>query len=342
MLFPNWLILTINHFMCKSFIDSSKGASESEIHAAMELLGESGSTPNPMKVANLAAAAMDLGVGRALTPGTKAKKRASTKVTNAADHPKTPNPISRTNSAATAVTLLNMSNDRRITDSLNPSCNINVTHNSVATTATGEEVFSSQHGFMITSNETCMLDDATTESPSSLSAYGYGYATGPGKSTIRGGISIETLPTHEESLQAGKYPKPSPAASGKRKMAEIAAAEMLAGVGDTTQRQLVVNGVITGVSGKGRSATPPPPPLPPHDDECNSMKTPGAHDVAVVSNRALNLNGTRMGHSESFQLSDAEILSDHRNTTCKRRSSSPLTPWDAQLAALVRYVCDHF
>lgn len=292
----------------------------------MEMLGESGSTPNPMKVANFAAAAMDLGMGgSALTSsGTKAKKRGPK---TAPVLPMTPNPISRSPSAATAATLLNMSNDRRITaTTLGPS--------SSSFTTTGEG-YPAQHGFTVVANDVRILGDAPNTSSAS-SAYGYGIAGASGKSIIGGGISIMAPPTHDELLQAGKHPEPSPAACGKRKLAEIAAAQMLAGGVGTTNRRLVMSDAFdsTNVLEKGKPATPPPPPT---TDEGTYMNTPGAIGTAAIASSSNKAHyGSLSGHGRALQILNPDTFGDRTIRRTLSGSASPHTPWDGQLAALVR------
>ena len=304
----------------------------------MEMLGEAGgggSTPNPTRVANFAAAAMDLGLGGVLPTSVKGKKR---KVPYSVVHPpKTPNPIPRSNSAATAETLLNMSNDRRISaTTLGPSSSTPAT-----TTSTTTAYPSQQHGFTMAANDTSILGDAPTTASSS--AYGYGFADSPsGKSIVRGGISIAAPPTHDDLVQRGKYPEPSPAACGKRKLAEIAAAQMLAGVG-ATSRRLVMNDPSYDTT-KGRSATPPP--SPPNDEETNYMNTPGAvgSTAALTSSSSSHIkaqHGSLIGHCGSLQILNPDTFGDRpirRTLSGMSGSASPHTPWDGQLAALVRYV----
>ena len=310
----------------------------------MEMLGEAGgggSTPNPTRVANFAAAAMDLGLGGVLPTSVKGKKR---KVPYSVVHPpKTPNPIPRSNSAATAETLLNMSNDRRISaTTLGPSISTPATTSFTTTTTTAYP--SQQHGFTMAANDTSILGDApTTTSSASSSAYGYGFANSPsGKSIVGGGISIAAPPTHDDLVQRGKYPEPSPAACGKRKLAEIAAAQMLAGVG-ATSRRLVMNDPSYDTT-KGRSATPPP--SPPNDEETNYMNTPGAvGSTAALTSSSSSHNkahhGSLIGHGGSLQILNPDTFGDRtirRTLSGMSGSASPHTPWDGQLAALVRYV----
>lgn len=152
-----------------------------------------------------------------------------------------------------------------------------------------------------------------------------------------------------------KYPEPSPAACGKRKVAEIAAAQMLVGVSEgidiegfspnpLSKRSSFGNGIsVVGCAAQdvladygfqteddaflaevfgvdGRAATPP---LAEQGD--------GPTTNAVTSNRA------SMG---SLQIVNPDTLEDTGQIIQKRRcingQASPSTPWDGQLEALVR------
>lgn len=98
---------------------------------------------------------------------------------------------------------------------------------------------------------------------------------------------------------ARRFPEPSPAACGKRKLAELAAAQMLAGVANSSDR----DGAAT------------PPPLDPAPE--------------VVSHRPPMMN---------LQIVNPETLGITYELRRTRGDVSPTTPWDGQLEALVRYV----
>ncbi|KAL3765684.1 hypothetical protein ACHAW5_006364 [Stephanodiscus triporus] len=130
-------------------------------------------------------------------------------------------------SSEAASGLLNMFNDRRVSAT---------TLGSASATATAGPSSQQQHGFT-TAATTTILSDALL--PASASAHGFGFASNNAVSNVvmslaqpavAGGISIVDDATYEDMTQAGKFPEPSPAACGKRKMDEIAAAQMLAGV----------------------------------------------------------------------------------------------------------------
>ena len=90
-------------------------------------------------------------------------------------------------------------------------------------------------------NPTILGDMVLSSSDSVENSYSFGSGTnndiaqfnttsigGGGGGGFGGGLSI-VAPTYEDMIAIGKFPEPSPAACGKRKMDEIAAAQMLAG-----------------------------------------------------------------------------------------------------------------
>ena len=141
-------------------------------------------------------------------------------------------------------------------------------------------------------------------------------------------------PEHDVAMKRGKFPEPSPAACGKRKLAEIAAARMLAGVLSTKP------GVMPGMD--DGTATPPPEeedeeesPTPPNV-EMNSIPAP-----PLVGGSNDN-NGGRKGLGLSLQIVNPDSLGVSYEEQQKRKrdggQASPVTPWEGQLKALVRYV----
>ena len=116
-------------------------------------------------------------------------------------------------------------------------------------------------------------------------------------------------PEPDVALRMGKFPEPSPAACGKRKLAEIAAAQMLAGVA---------------ASKTDGDVTPPPVELP------ELPLTAGSSSIAP-----------RKGLS--LQIVNPESLGVTYDAPARRKhggEASPTTPWDGQLEALVRYVVE--
>lgn len=124
-----------------------------------------------------------------------------------------------------------------------------------------------------------------------------------------GGASTISIvaPDPNSSMRRG-FPEPSPAASGKRKLAELAAAQMLAGVAaSSTQETSLYEGDVT----------------------------PPAHDAEPI------IPSRRGGGGLSLQIVNPENLGITYNETRKRSRGdqpSPTTPWDGQLEQLVRYV----
>lgn len=113
-------------------------------------------------------------------------------------------------------------------------------------------------------------------------------------------------PEHDSAMKQGKFPEPSPAACGKRKLAEIAAAQMLAGVISTAEKRKRPPGMYT-----DGTATPPP--------SLSSLKPPAA------------------GGAASLQILNPDALDEGKGGQKKRTQGmpSPMTPWDGQLQALV-------
>ena len=261
-------------------------------------------------------------------------------------------------SSATAATLLNMSNDRRLSATgLGPPSSTTAGAYSVSVPNPAAH---HQHGF------------TTTAGPGgdpSTSAHGFGY---PAAATGVKPMSI-VAPTYEDMVKVGKFPEPSPAACGKRKMDEIAAAQMLAGVvgvvasqtassntaGPSPKKRASVSGSAAIAAaeyavdatetaepvmppessypeptpvggGEGQIPTPPPPSL----EEYVAALKPAAADSAQ--------SGSMVGSGLSLQIVNPDTLAAQDNGSAKRRfmngQASPSTPWDGQLEALVRYV----
>ena len=281
-------------------------------------------------------------------------------------------PISRSYSSEAASGLMTMFNDRRVSaTTLDPP----------SATATAGPSSQQQHGLTTTSNAT-IPGDALLPAPES--AHGFGFANNNSASNVvtnlvqplvAGGISIKA-PTYDDMIQAGKFPEPSPAACGKRKMDEIAAAQMLAGVvgratdamnssnGDVpspiNKRSNVISGTaaITSASTMSREgpnrqmslteylagvfededmATPPPPPA----EDFPPTSPFSAAAAAIADSDFTSLSGSTMvGRGLALQIVNPDSLAGHDNGGFKRRfmngQASPLTPWDGQLEALVR------
>lgn len=260
------------------------GGGEKEANAVMGLVGGAGitlggSSPNVSLVAM-----MDLGMPPSTEKKSPKKRGSRMSLTSSSQKLKQhhqpqpqpqyqpplaiPNPmvtgqsaaISRSNSA-TAAALLNMSNDRRLSATLGPPSTLtagaysSVPH-SVPSAPPHQHQQHQQHGFTTAAN-------TTVADTSPASAHGFGYAATAAPTAIganiatpivTGGISI-VAPPHEDMMKAGKFPEPSPAACGKRKMAEIAAAQMLAGVvGATFAQNSSLNASVGGSPPRKRAS----------------------------------------------------------------------------------------
>jgi SHAQKYF class myb-like DNA-binding protein len=153
-------------------------------------------------------------------------------------------------------------------------------------------------------------------------------------------------PEHDSAMKRGKFPEPSPAACGKRKLAEIAAARMLAGVAAS---ETLLSPPPSGMKSTGPAAgwaeniedgtaTPPPEEvagiserlhLPPPLPKSNIAVPPGASTLAQPK-KPLGL---------SLQIVNPETLGISHEQIERRRKdgqASPVTPWEGQLQALVR------
>jgi SHAQKYF class myb-like DNA-binding protein len=155
-------------------------------------------------------------------------------------------------------------------------------------------------------------------------------------------------PDHDSARKRGKFPEPSPAACGKRKLAEIAAARMLAGV--AASEALLPpssSGIMSGSDRAvltdnldGGTATPPPKvettavqilKIPPPPGSLDTKPQPPLA-AALPPKKPMGLS-LQIVNPESLGVSHAQIE--------KRRKdgqNSPVTPWEGQLQALVRYV----
>lgn len=286
------------------------------------------------------AAMMDLG----LTPGSsgkKVKKKATTikasKATPKSKHQETAVAASRT-----------------------PS----IPRNSSGNTAAALLSMSSDRRFSAQQHdqETYTAATYSSQQPSSSTAHGFGYNPG---------ISIRA--PSQDLFQAGKFPEPSPAACGKRKVDEIAVAQMLSGVVggfpsasvevSATKRPSIVSGtaamaasaaqdVLSSVAEPYSTAEMFPSedadflaevlgvedaratPPPPSPPNADDVGTPPANGQTVSSGQSRGL---------SLQIVNPDTLGEEETTAVSKKrlingQASPSTPWDGQLEALVRYV----
>jgi SHAQKYF class myb-like DNA-binding protein len=193
-----------------------------------------------------------------------------------------------------------------------------------------------------------------------------------GFSSMGGGVSNSfpslikiVAPEPDSATKRGNFPEPSPAACGKRKLAEIAAARMLAGVLPPPTQPFPSNGPRSfGVTAANQdrqyhdnnledgTATPPP-------EEEKALETGAAKRMTEMSNIAVphlapaaDSGGAMMAIAEppvvappkktfglSLQIVNPESLGISHDQIEKRRKDgqgSPVTPWEGQLQALVR------
>jgi SHAQKYF class myb-like DNA-binding protein len=171
-------------------------------------------------------------------------------------------------------------------------------------------------------------------------------------------------PAPDSTMKRGKFPEPSPAACGKRKLAEIAAARMLAGV--------AASGLKAPRKSESQTSTPPFGPFssPSHsignaamtmdhnDNIEDGTATPPPEEVnaSVTGNTAstvdVGINTQKPvafasdtqqkkppGLGLSLQIVNPESLGvSHVDIDKKRKEGGdePVTPWEGQLQALVR------
>lgn len=129
-------------------------------------------------------------------------------------------------------------------------------------------------------------------------------------------------PQPDRTVKKNMFPEPSPAACGKRKAIELAAAQMLiAGVaaGGSSGGGMVNSGEMT------RRPTPPPDN---RKGELNvSQLKDGLNSVAMASAR------DNVGGGGSLQIINPESLPKKEFKT-RNIGHDPVTPWDGQLEAL--------
>ena len=121
-------------------------------------------------------------------------------------------------------------------------------------------------------------------------------------------------PNPDETLKKNMFPEPSPAACGSRKVIELAAAKMLAAVGNNSGK------ILEDFSGK---ATPPVSSYGPKEDIIRTNENPIAQN---------NLKRPALG---KLQIVKPESLGVNFSGN-KRRNVEPVTPWDGQLEVLER------
>jgi len=175
-------------------------------------------------------------------------------------------------------------------------------------------------------------------------------------------------PEHDSAMKRGKFPEPSPAACGKRKLAEIAAARMLAGVaaseslmtppqglgsmehhqsqsGSAKRKTMSMTHHVHNPFGNNEDGTATPPPeheritsVAPFDASKN-LKSMGLESrVNVSGSEALSAVFPKKTMGRSLQIVNPESLGVSHEEIVGRKTDglkSPVTPWEGQLQALV-------
>ena len=279
-----------------------------------------GSSSSPVLTSASLAAMIDLGIG----PSEKKSKKRSARSNASSQKQKTRTPsIARSSSNPSAATsaaalLKNMSNDRR-----QPPIS--------------------------TVNPAMMTTGAYNTALSGVSQQQHGFGFVPSTGAPNTGLSI-IAPTHEDMVKKGGFPEPSPAACGSRKMAEIAAAQMLASVVGAS----VANSETKRPSVSGTAATTAATAA-----QAMSNGTLPSAATTSFSNAATNLVeekptqlpgisstenpssfGNIGGRGMSLQIVNPDSLTSESSWSRKKQSipQSPITPWDGQVEALVSHV----
>lgn len=113
-----------------------------------------------------------------------------------------------------------------------------------------------------------------------------------------------TAPQPEQIMKRNMFPEPSPAACGKRKAAEIAVAQMLAGVATANDRMHIA-----------RQSTPPP------EKDFKQLNSDMEPKHAFT------------GNAGKLQIINPDTLLSVEQSK-RVRGNEPVTPWDSQLQAL--------
>jgi Ankyrin repeats (3 copies) len=145
-------------------------------------------------------------------------------------------------------------------------------------------------------------------------------------------------PDPASSLSCGDFPEPSPAATGKRKLAEIAAARMLAAgvVGTGTDESEGDDGGESPLEEKGRnvvqsmSVTDDGPPTPPPAE----MEA-ATRDLGRFPKPPISFPAPATGKAGSLQIVNPATLGVKYDAGHRRGRGSPQTPWDGDIESLV-------
>mmetsp|Transcript_17517 Transcript_17517/g.50462 ORF Transcript_17517/g.50462 Transcript_17517/m.50462 type:complete len:775 (-) Transcript_17517:1217-3541(-) len=247
----------------------------------------------------------------ALPMGSGSRSSSGKKKRPAASSASKPPPVAPQRQVTSAAHLL--SNFSTSADESSPFADAPVPNSSFATETNKPTLYSSPHGFTTyappSSASSSHVEESNTQSTPN-------YAT----SKPVGFPMKITAPEHDAASRRGKFPEPSPAACGKRKLAEIAAARMLAGVFGSSPHR-----------GSEEDGTTTPPPQPDEEQDCKEMPAPPIVPVGGGPPKS------KPGFGLSLQIVNPENLGVSYESEQKRRKEggSPQTPWEGQLAALV-------
>ena len=233
----------------------------------------------------------------------------------------------------------------------------------------GNNIYQPTHGFSSSFANASVSEARPASIPSSSArdAMLGGNSYLRGKTSSIGTSSFPSMkivaPAHDSAIKRGKFPEPSPAACGKRKLAEIAAARMLAGVAASeslltpSQSQLNDGSKRSGQSmshhihdqlGNNEDGTATPPLQERNIGSQAAASFQSATALTAQSSMARKDNDTTNGSSRfaarkpmglSLQIVNPESLGiSHEEIVGRKRQgeNSPVTPWEGQLQALVR------
>ena len=141
-----------------------------------------------------------------------------------------------------------------------------------------------------------------------------------------------TAPDPDASIKSGSFPEPSPAACGKRKLAEIAAARMLAGVAAGGKPLL-----MSAVGGDPDGDVTPPAQWSPRAADAPGLTLSDVPAPPLIGSFGASAPPNKKG--VLLQIVNPEALGVDYEEAKRRRDNgqgSPQTPWEGQLKALVR------
>lgn len=196
----------------------------------------------------------------------------------------------------------------------------------------------SKHGFLPTHTSVASSSNAQTSSTTADTAKSLPPLQAPSSwqphrslTTTSGGTGISIVAPDPTLALQSSFPEPSPAATGKRKLAEIAAARMLAGVISNVDVHAAERPESMGdVDEEGRE-TPPP-----GQQALGEAPRPPFGTSPTLSGSGVK--GQPLFKGLSLQIVNPSHLMSDMDVPKRRRGvggESPQTPWDGQLDALL-------